>query len=236
MSKSILAVRHVPFEDLGLLAPLLHDRGYTRVYYRDAGVDALPADAADAADLLVVLGGPIGAEDDRRYPFLRDELRLIERRLARGTPLLGICLGAQLMARALGATVQPMPHRKKEIGFAPLTLTEAGGASPLAALPDALPVLHWHGDQFALPPGLPSLATTPLCPHQAFMAHPAALALQFHLEADPARIESWLIGHATELHHAGVDVPGLRHAASQHGPALAAGLGRLLDEWAALHG
>lgn len=230
--KTVLALRHLAFEDLGLLAPLLRERGYARIEYRDAGVDPLDsADEFEAADLLVVLGGPIGAEDELHYPFLADEQRLIARRLASGRPLLGICLGAQLMARALGAAVRPMLHGRKEIGFAPLALTEAGRASPLAALPAGLPVLHWHGDQFALPAGLASLAETALCPHQAFMPHPRALGLQFHLEADPRRIEQWLIGHAAELGQAGVDIAALRRDAALHGPALADGLARVLDAW-----
>lgn len=231
MSKTVLALRHLAFEDLGLLEPLLRERGYARIDYRDAGVDALDAAEAEAADLLVVLGGPIGAEDEALYPVLTEELRLIERRLAAGRPLLGICLGAQLMARALGAAVRPMPHGRKEIGFAPLSLSEAGLASPLAPLRAGQPVLHWHGDQFALPAGLPSLAATPLCPHQAFMAGPAALALQFHLEADPHRIEQWLIGHAAELGQAGVDIAALRRDTAEHGPGLRAALAAVLDAW-----
>lgn len=231
MSKTIVALRHLAFEDLGLLAPLLRERGYTRIEYRDAGVDALDTPEADAADLLVVLGGPIGAEDEELYPFLAEELSLIARRLASGLPMLGICLGAQLMARALGAAVRPMPHGRKEIGFAPLALTEAGLGSPLAALPAGLQVLHWHGDQFALPLGMPALAATPLCPHQAFMPNPAALALQFHLEADTRRIEQWLVGHAAELGQAGVDIAALRRDAALHGPALAGALAKMLDAW-----
>jgi len=232
MGRRVLALRHLAFEDLGLLAPLLRERGYDHIEYRDAGVDAFaPAAEADAFDLVVVLGGPIGAEDGAMYPFLDDELRLIERRLAREQPLLGICLGAQMMARALGARVRPMVHGRKEIGFGPIELTAAGHDSPLAALPAGVPVLHWHGDQFELPAGVPSLAATALCPHQAFLAGPAALGLQFHLEADPRRIEQWLVGHAGELGQAGIDIAALRRDAVLHGSALAPALGRLLDAW-----
>lgn len=230
--RTVLALRHLAFEDLGLLAPLLQQRGFGPPRVVDAGVDDFGTVDLDTVDLLVVLGGPIGAFDDARYPWLADEVALIRRRLAGGRPLLGICLGAQLMARALGAAVAPMAHGRKEIGYGSVTLTAAGLASPLAAL-QGQPVLHWHGDQFALPPGLPSLAQSALCPHQAFMPHPAALALQFHLEADPRRIEQWLIGHVAELAQAGIDIATLRADAARHGPGLAVALERVVDEWLA---
>ncbi|MGZ3428093.1 MAG: glutamine amidotransferase-related protein, partial [Polyangia bacterium] len=102
--KRAVAIRHVAFEDLGLLEAVLTERGYA-VGYRDAGVDPLAGAAVDAADLLIVLGGPLGANDEASFPFLVDELRLVERRLRAGRPTLGICLGAQLIARVLGARV-----------------------------------------------------------------------------------------------------------------------------------
>jgi GMP synthase (glutamine-hydrolysing) len=126
-----VAIRHVPFEDLGVLAALLRRRGYD-VAYRDAAVDDLTARDLAAAELVVVLGGPIGVYQAEAYPFIRDELRLLERRLARGRSTLGICLGSQLMARALGARVFAGPV--KELGFAPIRLTAPGRASALAAL------------------------------------------------------------------------------------------------------
>ncbi|RYX89336.1 MAG: glutamine amidotransferase [Comamonadaceae bacterium] len=228
--RTALALRHLAFEDLGLLDPLLRKRGYGQIQYHDAGVDVLAHIDLHAVDLLVVLGGPIGAHDHARYPWLADEVELVRQRLASGRPLLGICLAAQLMARALGASVAPMAHGRREIGFAPVTLTEAGRHSPLAAL-QGQAVLHWHGDQFALPSGSTSLAGTALCPHLAFMPHAAALALQFHLEADPARIEQWLIGHAPELAETRVDITTLRAEAARHGPGLATALQRVLDPW-----
>lgn len=142
--KTLVALRHLAFEDLGLLAPLMQARGW-RIHYYDVGVDELWTLDLDQVDLLVVLGGPIGAEEDASYPFLADEVRLVNERLAARRPLLGICLGAQLIARALGARVRPMGF--KEIGYAPLDLTAAGETSPLAAI-GAQPVLHWHGDRF----------------------------------------------------------------------------------------
>lgn len=201
-----LAIRHLHFEDLGTLEPLLQARGHT-IQYLDATQDDLSRLDGRDADLLVVLGGPIGACDDDAYPFLVEELAAVRRWLAAGRPLLGICLGAQLIARAMGARVEPMG--RKEIGFAPLVLTPAGEASPLAMLAGT-PVLHWHGDRFDIPPGAVRLASTAVCAHQAFAVGRHVLGLQCHLEADPLRIERWLVGHACELAQAGIDARTLR--------------------------
>ena len=227
--KSAIAVRHVHFEDLGVLEPLLAERGYG-VRYVDAATEDMAAIDANDDDLVVILGAPIGAFDEEVYPFLAAELDLTHRRLARGRPLLGVCLGGQIIARALGADVKPMGV--KEIGFSALGLTEAGQASPLAGL-GAAPVLHWHGDQFEIPAGAERLAFTDTCPNQAFSAGPAVLALQFHLEADPARIERWLVGHAAELAQAGLDPRALRRQAEVCGPALAKLAPAVIGAWLA---
>jgi GMP synthase (glutamine-hydrolysing) len=225
--KSAVAVRHIHFEDLGVLEPFLRVQGYT-LRYLDAGVDDLAAVDVASPDLVVFLGAPIGAGDEETYPFLADELALVRHRLEVQRPLLGICLGAQLIARVLGAEVKPMGV--KEIGFCPLTLTEEGKASPLNAL-GAVPVLHWHGDQFGIPPGATRLAYTEVCANQAFAMGRAVLGLQFHLEADPAKIERWLLGHACELGQAGVDPRVIRQRAREHGPALSAAALKVIDQW-----
>ena len=192
---SVVAIRHVPFEDLGLLGELLVERGWT-VDYRDAGVDSL--ESPDDPDLLVVLGGPIGVYEEDDYPFLTEELRLVEDRLTAGRPTLGLCLGAQVLARALGARVYP--GGTKEIGWGPIALTEAGRGSPLRHLdPVETDVLHWHGDTFDLPDDAMRLASTDLYENQAFRWGTAALALQFHPEVTADRLERWLIGHTVEI-------------------------------------
>ncbi len=225
--KTVVALRHVHFEDLGTLAPLLRERGWT-IRYIDALLDDFALLDAVTPDLVVILGGPLGACDEAMYPFLTPELEFVRRRLRAGRPILGICLGAQLMARALGAPVHAM--KAKEIGFAPLRLSAEGAVSPLAAL-GATPVLHWHGDQFAVPAGATLLAGTALCPHQAFAIGSKVLGLQFHLEADATQIERWLVGHACELSQAGIDPCALREQAQRHGTALALAARRTVEAW-----
>lgn len=225
--KSVIAIRHLHFEDLGTLEPLFRERGY-EVDYIDATVDDFSFLDTLKFDLLVVLGGPIGAFDESTYPFLSDELGVVHRRLTAKEPILGICLGAQLIARALGAKVYPLGD--KEIGFAPLTLTAEGRQSPLAAVGDT-PVLHWHGDQFDIPPGAERLASTPIGKNQAFSLGRKVLGLQFHLEADVSHIEQWLVGHASELAQAGIDPRILRVQAQQIGSRLASVSREVVGTW-----
>ncbi|MDR2960865.1 MAG: glutamine amidotransferase [Stenotrophomonas sp.] len=223
--KHAVVLQHVAFEDLGTLHPLLLAQGW-QLQVLQAGVDAL--DPAEAADLLVVLGGPISVNDVDLYPFLDDSIALLQRRLLQQRPTLGICLGAQLMARALGAQVAPSGG--KEIGFSPLLLTDEGQRSPLLAL-QGIPVLHWHGEVFELPAGARRLASTPACRHQAFAIGHHALALQCHPELDARQFERWLIGHTLELAQAGIDPSDLRAQARRYGAPLAAAATAMFSQW-----
>lgn len=227
--RTVQAIRHVGFEDLGGFAAPLRAAGYDIAYVDAAEHDPGALDPL-AADLLVVLGGPIGVNDTAAYPVVAAEIDLLRERLAADRPTLGVCLGAQLMAAALGAAVRPGPT--KEIGWSKLDLTEAGARHALAALRD-VPVLHWHGDVFDLPEGCDRLASTPLALNQAFSRGPNVLGLQFHPEVLGARFEHWLLGHASELATSGVDPVALRRDAGRHAALLESAGAVLMAEWLA---
>lgn len=228
--KAALAVRHVAFEDLGSFERVLGDRGY-HVTYADAGLDDLGALDPLRPDLLVILGGPIGAYEEAGYPFVLHELRLLEKRLAADLPTLGVCLGSQLMARALGARVYH--GGRKEIGWAPLVLTDAGRRSCLRYLaPEETAVLHWHGDTFDLPRGAVRLASTEAYENQAFSWGRRALALQFHAEATAQGLERWFVGHACEIGATPeVSVAQLRRDTARFAPALEHQGRRCFETW-----
>jgi len=225
--KTAIAIRHVAFEDLGSLLPVLQDHGFS-VAYHDAGVDDPGDPALRNADLLIALGGPISSNDVADYPFLAGEIDAIKSRLTAKRPTLGICLGAQLMARALGAQVRPMPS--VEIGWAAVTLSEAGENSPLRQLRN-IPVLHWHGETFDLPEGATLLASTAACRHQAFAIGRHALGLQFHPEITRARMEQWLIGYPGELRAAEINATELRDETARWSEGVAKGARDLFSEW-----
>ena len=227
--RTVQAIRHVGFEDLGSFEAPLRKAGYAIEYVEAAERDLGLLDPLDA-DLLVVLGGPIGVYDHASYPLLTDELELLRARLAADRPTLGICLGAQLMAAALGARVYP--GSAKEIGWSALDLTPALEHQPLAALRD-VPVLHWHGDTFDLPEDCSLLASTPLCRNQAFSRGPNVLGLQFHPEVRGARFEHWLLGHASELATSGIDPVALRRDAKRYASDLEKAGAILLEQWLA---
>jgi GMP synthase (glutamine-hydrolysing) len=234
MTRRTYVVRHLAFEDLGLWQAQLADPTGS-VRYFQAGVDDLSPCLADSPDLLVVLGGPIGVYETEQYPFLVEERALIQKRMERTAPLLGICLGAQLIAAAAGARVYP--SGVKEIGWGPIALTAAGEGSCLHHLQSsAYTVLHWHGDTFDLPRDATLLASTSLVKHQAFSIGDAVLGLQFHVEADPAWLEAWLIGHTCELAQAGIKPADLRRATASLPSAQRENSELVLRSWLAQNG
>jgi GMP synthase-like glutamine amidotransferase len=180
-SRSLLVLRHEPFEHLGYFAEILRDRRISFVY----------SDLNDILDLgphdgIIAMGGPQSANDRQ----LSAELVFIQQALDTKTPVLGICLGAQLIAKALGAHVYR--NREKEIGWAPVYFADAADGDPVfGGLPSPTTFFHWHSETFTLPPGAESLAYSDKCRQQAFRFHNTAYGIQFHPEITPEMIVDW---------------------------------------------
>lgn len=233
MLKTAVAIRHLDFEDLGAFEAPLARAGYA-IRYHDVGKNPVRLLDPISTPLLIVLGGPMGVYEADRYPFISEELQLLEERIAANKPTLGICLGAQLIARACGAHVYP--GHAKEIGFGRVELTEAGRRSALSEMLPDYQVLHWHGDTFDLPDGAERLCSNENYPNQAFSKGSNVLALQFHIEAGGAGLERWTKGHAAELAAAGIDPGDLLAQATKFGPAVNAIADMVLTNWlAGLH-
>lgn len=189
----VLAFRHAPLEGIGTLAAALDRRGVAcrtvdhRTPPDPSGCTPRPAERGHAG--LVLMGGPMSANDD--LPWIPREIAAIRDAIERGIPVLGICLGAQLIARALGARVYPNPE--KEIGWSPLNWTTAAATDPLFhGFAHSEMVFQWHGETFDLPDGAEHLAYSAACRHQAFRFTRNVYGIQFHLEVTPGIIEDWL--------------------------------------------
>ena len=210
----VYAIQHVAFEDLGAWEDVLYQHDF-RVRYLEAGVDDL-SQAMNHDGLTIILGGPIGVYESQDYPFLVDEIALLKQRLAKQLPTIGICLGAQLIAHALGAAVYA--GAQKEIGWSKLSIRTANN-NPLSVLENT-EVLHWHGDTFDLPVNAEHLASSDLYANQAFRVGSNILALQFHAEVASDSLEKWLIGHTCEIRQAKINIPALRAENSRYALAL----------------
>jgi GMP synthase-like glutamine amidotransferase len=192
----IHAIQHVAFEGLGHIGTWIIDHGHSLTMTRLYAGESLP-DPADF-DRLVIMGGPMNIYEDERYPWLAGERRFIRQAIAAGKSAVGICLGAQLLADALGSTVYP--GKNKEIGWLPIQVTEAGHQSRLfQGLPAAPLVFHWHGDTFDIPAGAVHLARSEGCESQAFLFDERILGLQFHLESTPETVREMLQHCGDEL-------------------------------------
>ena len=187
--KKVLIIVHQETSDPGLVGQLLQAQGYTLDLRCPAIGTPLPDPRGDYLDHYagaVVFGGPMSANDDQTLPFIQEELDWISIALESGKPYLGICLGAQLLARALGATVSLHPQELREIGYA--TIQPVDSTSPLAELQQ---VYHWHKEGFELPQGATLLASGKVFPNQAFVYGEAAYGVQFHPEITRAMIDRW---------------------------------------------
>ncbi len=193
----VLIFQHIACEKLGTGAAVLEQEGIElRVVHLYDG-EVPPPDWASAAGL-VFLGGPMNVYQEQQYPFLKTENEIIKEAIRRGKPTLGLCLGAQLIAKAAGARVYA--GRQKEIGWYPVCLTpQAQAQGLLAGFPSPLNVFQWHGDTFDLPPGATPLGSSDLFANQGFCLADRIYALQFHLEVNLKMIEEWLEEYQEEL-------------------------------------
>ncbi len=185
----IYALYHSKTETMGLLGDLLKEK---KLPYRETHLftgDGLPRDTHHLQGL-IVMGGPMNVDEIDKYPFLFEEVRLIEKMISESKPVLGICLGAQLIAKALGSNVYPNKH--KEVGWHSIEFTENAAADPVfSSSPRSLKVLHWHGDTFDLPQGAVHLARSSRCENQAYRWGATTYGLQFHLEVTTSMVTSW---------------------------------------------
>lgn len=186
--------QHVPFEGLGSIGPWLKKSGFeitsTR-FYESAKLPNLKT-----IDLLVVMGGPMSVNDEDRFPWLVAEKQFIWNAITKSKPVLGICLGAQLIANALGAGVYP--NKAKEIGWFPIHGILPSGHT-FFKFPESMKVFHWHGETFDLPPGAIRLAKSDACENQAFQYGKSVIGLQFHLETTPKAAQDLVFNCRAEM-------------------------------------
>lgn len=184
--------QHVPFEGLGSITDWVNSPGHKVTATRFYEDNRLPF--VDICDMLIVMGGPMGVHDEKQYPWLKKEKKFIEKAIVKGKKVVGICLGAQLIADVLGAKVYP--NKEKEIGWFPI---EFKAHSFVSSAPSSLTVFHWHGDTFDLPPNAVHLAKSVACENQAFLYNNNVLGLQFHMEATGDSITALLQNCRNEL-------------------------------------
>lgn len=172
--------QHVPFEGLGSIESWIQSRGFVSVCTRLWADDPMPQPAD--VEFLIVMGGPMSVNDERTFPWLRGEKEIVRAVIDREKPVLGVCLGAQMIASAMGAEV--FKGQEPEIGWMPVEKTGESESSPFA-LRESLPVFQWHGETFDLPTGAIRLASSRVCQNQAFLLGRTVVGLQFHLETTP---------------------------------------------------
>ncbi len=225
--KTALIIRHTPYEGVAGFREPVELAGY-HVDRIDVTDPEFPNVDFLSPDLLLLMGGPMGVYETEQHPWIACEVVRLAGRIAVDRPTLGVCLGAQMIAAAMGSRVYPGPV--KEVGFAPITVSDTGKATPVRHI-EGVPVLHWHGDTFDLPNGTELLASSDAYANQAFRRGTNLLALQCHAEmGEDPRFEAWL-EDADYLAQAGTDVDAMRAAHAAHGSGAVAAGRRMVTEW-----
>ena len=189
-------LQHVPFEGLGSIEQWAIAHGHHLSVTRLYAADHLPA--LERFDMLVIMGGPMSVHDEYEHVWLKAEKWFVKQAIDAGKPVLGICLGAQLIAEVLGGTVEP--GKQKEIGWFPITLSPEFAASNLGhRFPESINVFHWHGETFTIPDGAQRIASSEACENQGFVYNDRVVGLQFHLETTHISAESIISNSAHEL-------------------------------------
>jgi GMP synthase (glutamine-hydrolysing) len=227
MPLTAVVLQHDPTIHLGNIRPVLEEHGY-EVRIVDVTTEDLDAIDPAAADLVVVLGGEMGAYETDAYPFLAAEQRLLRARLGAERPTLGVCLGAQLMAGALGERVYK--GDTTAIGYRIVEPTAAGAGSPLRHF-TGVPVVQWHGDTFELPATATLLATSSDYSNEAFAIGRHALAVQFHPEVTDEMHERWLTDGYNELDEHAIDPNALRRDRERHSARMQEASRAAFSEW-----
>jgi GMP synthase (glutamine-hydrolysing) len=228
----VYVLQHHRVESLGTIADALESAALAWQYVRIFDGHPVPTSIKGAGGL-VVMGGPMGVYQTDRYPWLRDEMKLIQDAIAQGRPVLGVCLGAQIVAAALGAKVDRNPAGK-EIGWHPVRLQAAAHEDRLMrGLPDTFTPFHWHGDIFELPAGAVSLASSDKTPCQAFRYRENVYALQFHIEVGPENVAAMAAEWPRELEKEGIAGDRMVAECDRHLPALEAIAEQVFSRWAA---
>lgn len=227
---SVLVIQHVACETLGRIEEALNTQRLVPRYVRVFDGEPVPATCGEARGL-IVMGGPMSVYESDRLPHLAHEMRLIESALSAGLPILGVCLGSQLLAHVLGSRVAPGPS--KEIGWHRVRLTEAAQHDPLwAGEPSEFVGFHWHGDVFDCPPGCEALASSDRTACQAFRSGTSAYGLLFHMEVTEPLIEGMVASFPEELVEAGGTPDGIRAGMREHLAGLAAVGDHFFRGWA----
>jgi GMP synthase (glutamine-hydrolysing) len=222
-------LQHTPCETLGSIEGVLQDRNIGFDYIQSFAGKPVPRKIVNRAGL-IVMGGPMGVYEVDRYPFLRDEMRLMESALELKRPVLGVCLGSQLLAAVLGAEVNK--GERKELGWQPVTLSESAAQDPIfAGVAREFWPFHWHGDVFSLPKGAVGLATSRQTSCQAFCYGGNAYGLLFHLEVTREQILQMLSDFADELREAGGNAAEITDQIPQHLPALQEIAAEVFGNW-----